>query len=135
VADHLIVSARGPGCDQGYALLWVDARRPGIRLSAMPLVNGRPCTELHFDHVPVSQADLLGEPDAGFRALQKALRYASLGLCSEVSGATAQALQDTYVLYANESNSAHRSRTCRPCGPSSRTWRSAAKWLGRQSAP
>jgi alkylation response protein AidB-like acyl-CoA dehydrogenase len=95
VADHFIVSARWPGCDQGYALLWVDARRPGIRLTAMPLVNGRPCTELHFDHVPVSQADLMGEPDAGFRALQKALRYASLGLCSEVSGATAQALQDT----------------------------------------
>ncbi|MFF8973074.1 acyl-CoA dehydrogenase family protein [Streptomyces sp. NPDC014995] len=68
-ADVYTVFARtteGAGA-RGVTAFLVPADRPGLTGSALDLLSPHPVGALDFDAVPVTAADVLGEPDRGFR--------------------------------------------------------------------
>lgn len=84
-ADFLVVVARtgGPG-SRGLSLLLVDADSPG--LSRYPLMKtgwlSSDTATLHFDHVRVPAAHLIGEENAGFALLSRNFNDERLGLAA-----------------------------------------------------
>ncbi|MFF5532070.1 acyl-CoA dehydrogenase family protein [Streptomyces cinerochromogenes] len=67
-ADFYTVFARTtPGAGaRGVTAFLVPADRPGLTGSPLEMLSPHPIGALDFDAVPVSAADLLGEPDRGF---------------------------------------------------------------------
>ncbi|MET9446579.1 acyl-CoA dehydrogenase family protein [Streptomyces cinerochromogenes] len=67
-ADFYTVFARTtPGVGaRGVTAFLVPADRPGLTGSPLEMLSPHPIGALDFDAVPVSPADLLGEPDRGF---------------------------------------------------------------------
>ena len=51
----------------------VPADRPGLTGTALEMVSPHPIGALSFDGVPVGDADVLGEPDRGFRVAMNTL--------------------------------------------------------------
>ncbi|MFP3987370.1 acyl-CoA dehydrogenase family protein [Streptomyces sp. E11-3] len=68
-ADFYTVFARTtPGAGaRGVSAFLVPADRPGLTGTALDMLSPHPIGTLAFDAVPVTRADLLGEPDRGFR--------------------------------------------------------------------
>lgn len=86
-ADRLIVSARSSGdvdAQEGIGLWLVDPRGPGVTMRAYATVEGGHAAEFIFDGAP---AEPLGDPEAGFDALERALGRGVLALCAESLGA------------------------------------------------
>jgi len=97
-ADLLIVSALAEGRDDWMGdLTWflVDPAQDGVTIKPLRLVDGSWCGEVWLDHAKVSASRVLGSAHKGLDALQQALRYATLGACSEVSGLCMAALDIT----------------------------------------
>ncbi|GGS66690.1 MULTISPECIES: acyl-CoA dehydrogenase family protein [Streptomyces] len=67
-ADFYTVFARTtPGAGaRGVTAFLVPADRPGLTGSPLEMISPHPIGALGFDAVPVTPADLLGEPDRGF---------------------------------------------------------------------
>ncbi|MEU2060140.1 acyl-CoA dehydrogenase family protein [Streptomyces sp. NPDC013455] len=67
-ADFYTVFARTtPGAGaRGVTAFLVPADRPGLTGSALEMISPHPIGALDFDAVPVTAADVLGEPDRGF---------------------------------------------------------------------
>ncbi|MGW2418414.1 acyl-CoA dehydrogenase family protein [Streptomyces sp. NPDC001709] len=67
-ADFYTVFARTtPGAGaRGVTAFLVPADRPGLTGSALEMLSPHPIGALDFDAVPVTAADVLGEPDRGF---------------------------------------------------------------------
>ncbi|MFV0473575.1 MAG: acyl-CoA dehydrogenase family protein [Pikeienuella sp.] len=86
-ADRLIVSARTSGDiadEKGIGLYLVDPRGPGVTMRAYQTVEGGHGAEFTFDGAP---AEPIGDPEAGFEALERALGRGVLALCAEALGA------------------------------------------------
>ncbi|MFH0516225.1 acyl-CoA dehydrogenase family protein [Streptomyces sp. M41] len=68
-ADFYTVFARTtPGAGaRGVTAFLVPADRPGLAGAALDMLSPHPIGALTFDAVPVTAADVLGEPDRGFR--------------------------------------------------------------------
>ncbi|WP_261719677.1 acyl-CoA dehydrogenase family protein [Streptomyces sp. FZ201] len=68
-ADFYTVFARTtPGAgSRGVTAFLVPADRPGLTGTPLDMLSPHPIGTLDFDAVPVTTADLLGEPDRGFR--------------------------------------------------------------------
>ncbi|CCK26820.1 acyl-CoA dehydrogenase [Streptomyces davaonensis JCM 4913] len=68
-ADFYTVFARTtPGAgSRGVTAFLVPADRPGLTGTPLDLLSPHPIGTLTFDAVPVTAADLLGQPDRGFR--------------------------------------------------------------------
>jgi len=97
-ADLLIVSALAEGRDDWMGdLTWflVDPAQEGVTIKPLRLVDGSTCGEVTLDRVKVNSSKVLGREHKGLEALQQALRYATLGACSEVSGLCMAALDIT----------------------------------------
>ena len=74
-ADFYTVFARttqGAGA-RGVTAFLVPADRPGLTGTALEMVSPHPIGALSFDGVPVGDADVLGEPDRGFRVAMNTL--------------------------------------------------------------
>lgn len=74
-ADFYTVFARtteGAGA-RGVTAFLVPADRPGLSGSALEMLSPHPIGALAFDDVPVGAADVLGEPDRGFRVAMNTL--------------------------------------------------------------
>ncbi len=74
-ADFYTVFARttqGAGA-RGVTAFLVPADRPGLTGTALEMVSPHPIGALSFDGVPVGDADVLGEPDRGFRIAMNTL--------------------------------------------------------------
>ncbi len=102
LAGHLIVVARtGPGATpaDGITLFLVDAKASGIAMRRVTGNYGDRQNEVHFDHVRVPAADVLGEVGKGWGALQQALEPATAVLCSYMAGGL-EAVVDMTVEYA-----------------------------------
>jgi alkylation response protein AidB-like acyl-CoA dehydrogenase len=96
-ADTLIVSASDPSVRAAHAvsLFLVDAARAGVSVRALPMVDGSICGEVYFENVRLPMQSLVGGEGEGDLALQAGLRYAILGVCAEMSGLAAGALDIT----------------------------------------
>ncbi|MBA4862461.1 acyl-CoA dehydrogenase [Streptomyces sp. PSKA54] len=74
-ADFYTVFARTtPGAGaRGVTAFLVPADRPGLTGAALDMLSPHPIGALHFDGVPVTADDMLGEPDRGFRVAMRTL--------------------------------------------------------------
>ena len=96
-ADQLIVSASRADSPEGagLSLFLVDRQASGLHLTDTPLVDGGSCAEVWLEAVRVPEEALLGREGAAADALAAALRFATLGCCSQTAGAMGEALRIT----------------------------------------
>ncbi|MFE0423008.1 acyl-CoA dehydrogenase family protein, partial [Streptomyces sp. NPDC058953] len=65
-------TAEGAGA-RGITAFVVPADRPGLSGSALEMLSPHPVGSLDFDGTPVTRADVIGEPDRGFRVAMETL--------------------------------------------------------------
>jgi len=96
-ADYYTVAVRtgGPGAG-GVSLLLIERDRPGF--TRAPLAKmGWWCSDtaaLHFDNVRVPAANLIGEENAGFRAIMRNFNAERLGMAAGAVGFARACLED-----------------------------------------
>jgi len=89
-ADLFLVSARTSGADDdeaGISLFLVTKAMPGLSLRGYGLIDGGRAAELVLDNVQLGPGALLGEADAGYPLLERAVGRGILALCAEAVGA------------------------------------------------
>jgi len=104
VADHYIVSARTSEDDnsmKGISLFIVPSDASGITKTNATLMDSRVCAHLSFENVKVSQAQLLGDLDKGYKPLQKTLDIAAIGISAELLGIIQESFERT-ISYLKE---------------------------------
>ena len=98
-ATDLLVVARIAGAD-GSTLFRVDAKAAGVSIRTLDgFITG--LCEVALDHVRVSGEDIIGEPDQGWRALERGAQAATAVLCAYKIGGCRQVLEMS-VNYARE---------------------------------
>lgn len=89
-ADLFLVSARTSGAEDdeaGISLFLVTKATPGVSLRGYGLIDGGRAAELVLDKVQLGPGALLGEADAGYALLERAVGRGILALCAEAVGA------------------------------------------------
>jgi alkylation response protein AidB-like acyl-CoA dehydrogenase len=97
-ADAFVVAARTAGAAgerRGIGLFVVPAGAPGLRVDAYPRYDGARAGELQLDAVAVDAAAALGDPAAGFAALERAVDMATVAACADALGAMTAVLSKT----------------------------------------
>ena len=102
-AEFYTVLARtgGPG-SRGLSLFFVEADRPGVaatRWERKMGLHGSATAEMHFDGVRIPADHLIGEENAGFRALMRGFDEGRLGVAAMCVG-IAQGSLDAALSYA-----------------------------------
>lgn len=96
-ADHAVVLARtgGEGA-RGVSAFWVDLSHPGISRSAFDDLGSRAIgrASIHFDRVPVTRADLIGEEGGGFVSVMQGFDYSRAIIGLLCLGAAQQSLDE-----------------------------------------
>lgn len=103
-ADAFVVSFRTSGGTvdgSGITLAIVPADAEGLSVNGFPTVDGLQSSELTFDKVTVSKANILGEVDQGYAALNATLNDGILAIAAEAVGAMEVLYKDT-VAYTQE---------------------------------
>jgi acyl-CoA dehydrogenase len=100
-ADFYTVFARTtPGAGaRGVSAFAVPADRPGLNGEHLDMISPHPIGRLVFDGVPVRAAELLGEPDRGFRVAMRTLDLFRPSVGAFAVG-MAQAATDAAVAHA-----------------------------------
>jgi len=96
-ADYYTVAVRtgGPGA-AGVSLLLIERDRPGFTRAPLQKM-GWWCSDtasLHFDRVRVPAANLIGEENAGFRAIMRNFNSERLGMAAGAVGYAQACLED-----------------------------------------
>ena len=96
-ADYYTVAVRtgGPGA-AGVSLLLIERDRPGFTRAELKKM-GWWCSDtasLHFDNVRVPAANLIGEENAGFRAIMRNFNSERLGMAAGAVGFAQACLED-----------------------------------------
>jgi alkylation response protein AidB-like acyl-CoA dehydrogenase len=97
-ADRLVVSARtsgGTNDGEGVSLFLVDAKAPGIRMTAYRTLDEMRAADVRFESVAVPAAALVGAEGAGLALVEEAADYAIALLCAEAVGAMKSACDAT----------------------------------------
>ena len=96
-ADYFTVAVRTGGAGaSGVSLLLVERDRPGFTRTPLPKM-GWWCSDtaaLHFDDVRVPVANLIGEENAGFRAIMLNFNAERLGMSASAVGFAQACLED-----------------------------------------
>jgi alkylation response protein AidB-like acyl-CoA dehydrogenase len=104
VADYVLVVARtedSERAEDGITLFIVDARRPNVKMEAIPTIGGDRQFKVSFDGVMVPEDNILGEVGEGWIIVDFILQRAAVLKCAEISGAC-QAVLDMTGSYAKE---------------------------------
>lgn len=101
--NFLVVARTGNGNDvrEGIGVFIVDAKASGIQKTMIPTGAGNQQYEVKFENVPVTDTDILGQPETGWEIVEYLLQYATVLKCAEMSGG-AQAVLDLTSRYARE---------------------------------
>ena len=96
-ADYYTVAVRtgGPGA-AGVSLLLIERERPGFTRAELKKM-GWWCSDtasLHFDKVRVPAANLIGEENAGFRAIMRNFNSERLSMAASATGFAQACLED-----------------------------------------
>lgn len=94
-ADRFIVSARTSGSTaerHGITLFMVDRNAPGLTVRDLRLIDNRWCADIDLTDVAASDADMLGQLDGAYAALDEGYAHAMVGLCAEAIGVMEKAL-------------------------------------------
>jgi alkylation response protein AidB-like acyl-CoA dehydrogenase len=100
-ATHLIVTARSSGAPRdrpGIGTFLVAKDAPGVTVRAYPTVDGSRAGDVHFDAVAATP---IGDPEAGYGALEAAIDAGIAALCAEGVGVMRRLLSDT-VAYTKQ---------------------------------
>jgi alkylation response protein AidB-like acyl-CoA dehydrogenase len=100
IADHLLCVARTKP-ENGITIFLADAKNPRINCTILKTVAGDKLCEVVFDQMPVPKANILGQPDQEWSAVQKIIERAAVGKCCEMVGNIQRVLEMT-VDYAKE---------------------------------
>ena len=103
-ADVLIVSARTSGAAgdrQGITLFAVDAKQPGVQRVNYRTVDGLHASNVVFESVKLSSADIIGNVDQGLALLEAAADETLVGLGAEAVGVMEVLFKST-VAYTKE---------------------------------
>ena len=95
-ADQLIVSARTSGGDtehEGISVFVVDARAPGVAMSAYRTIDELRAADVTLKDVHVPADALIGQAGRGLALIEEVVDYATALLCAEAVGA---------IKYAND---------------------------------
>jgi alkylation response protein AidB-like acyl-CoA dehydrogenase len=90
IADRLVVSARTSGSAGeagGISLFVVDPTTPGISLKSYRTVDNLRAADIVFSGVTLPADALLGEAGQAFEAIEEAVDFGAVLLCSEAVGA------------------------------------------------
>ena len=89
-ANKIIVSARISGSqldESGITLFVIDSEASGLNKTNYKTVDGRRASDLTIENVSVSQDDIVGELDLGYKILDSAIDKAILAISAEAVGA------------------------------------------------
>ena len=103
-AELLIVPARTAGAQNdpdGITLFAVPSDSSGVEVRAYPTVDGQQAAEIRLDRVSVNSTAVLGNPGAGFAALDASIDEATLAVCAEAVGIM-QIMTDKTVEYSKD---------------------------------
>jgi alkylation response protein AidB-like acyl-CoA dehydrogenase len=100
IADHLICVARTEP-ENVITIFLADAKNPRINCTILKTIAGDKLCEVVFDQMPVPKANILGQPNQGWSAVQKIIERAAVGKCCEMVGNIQRVLEMT-VDYAKE---------------------------------
>ncbi len=103
-ADLLVVPARTSGDRQdenGITLFVIDAHADGVKRQAYKTVDAQGAAEITLADVVAAADAVLGETDAGFAALQDAVRDATLAVSAEAVGIM-RTMHDKTVDYSKQ---------------------------------
>ncbi|MCG8591985.1 MAG: acyl-CoA dehydrogenase family protein [Proteobacteria bacterium] len=97
-AKGLLVSARTDGEEgerSGVTLFMLPGDAAGLTATREWRLDSRNGASLRFDGVRVAATDVVGRPGEGAEVLERAVDYATAGLCAEMLGGMSQAFEDT----------------------------------------
>ena len=100
IADYLLCIAR-TRLENGVGIFLADANNPRINYTVLKTIAGDKLCEVVFDQVPVLKANILGQLDQGWSAVQKIIERATVGKCCEMVGNMQRILEMT-IDYAKE---------------------------------
>jgi alkylation response protein AidB-like acyl-CoA dehydrogenase len=70
----------------GISAILLDPKSKGVEIKSYPTVDGFQAADVYFSDVTVTKANLLGQVDDAFSALEKAVDFATFGVCAEAVG-------------------------------------------------
>ena len=100
IADYLLCVAKTKP-ENGITIFLADAKNPRINCTILKTVAGDKLCEVVFDQMPVPKANILGQMNQGWSAVQKIIERAAVGKCCEMVGNIQRVLEIT-VDYAKE---------------------------------
>ncbi len=100
IADYLLCVARTRP-ENGITIFLANAKNPRINYTILKTIAGDKLCEVVFDQLPVPRANILGQLDQGWSAVQKIIERAVVGKCCEMVGNIQRVLEMT-VDYAKE---------------------------------
>jgi alkylation response protein AidB-like acyl-CoA dehydrogenase len=100
IADYLLCVARTKP-NNGITIFLTDAKNPKINYTVLETIAGDKLCEVAFDQMPVPRANILGQMDQAWSAVQKIIERAVVGKCCEMVGNIQQVLEMT-IDYAKE---------------------------------
>ena len=110
VSDYVVVAARtGEGAND-ISLFIVSTQAKGVEETLLQTIASDRQSEVVFNNVELSSADLLGEKNAGWSTIEKVLQWGAIGKCAEMTGGGQEVL-DMTVEYAKQ-----RTQFGRPIG-------------------
>jgi alkylation response protein AidB-like acyl-CoA dehydrogenase len=100
IADYLLCVAKTKPKGE-TAIFLADAKNPRINYTVLKTVASDKLCEVIFDQTPVPKANILGQVNQGWSAVQKIIERAAVGKCCEMVGNLQRVLEMT-VDYAKE---------------------------------
>ena len=100
IADYLLCVAKTKP-ENGITLFLADAKSSKINHTVLKTIAADKLCEVVFDQMPVPKANILGQLDQGWSAVQKIIERAAVAKCCEMVGNIQRVLEMT-VDYAKE---------------------------------
>jgi alkylation response protein AidB-like acyl-CoA dehydrogenase len=100
IADYLLCVARTKPQNE-VTIFLADAKNPRIKHTVLKTIAGDKLCEVLFDQISVPRANILGQLNQGWSAVQKIIQRAAVGKCCEMVGNIQRVLEMT-VDYAKE---------------------------------
>ncbi|MDY7036622.1 MAG: acyl-CoA dehydrogenase family protein [Thermodesulfobacteriota bacterium] len=104
VADHLICVTRtedSENKEDGITLFLVDAKDPAINYTVLNTLAGDKQCEVVLKQIEVTEEDMIGEYNQGWKIIAKVLQQAAIAQCAFMVGGAERVLEMT-VSYAKE---------------------------------
>ena len=102
VTDHMVVVARTGGKgEDGITLFIVDSKSDGIKFEQLKTIAADKQSEVIFENVKVSAANILGSEGKGWEIVEKVSKVATVAACAYLVGLS-QMDFDTTLNYAKE---------------------------------